>query len=74
MESVLKIVHLLELMLTAVGGLVTIWAVYQLISSRVGPRSGGSTGDEWWVLALGVFLAVVGGSGFISGVLSNISM
>lgn len=74
MDSVLKIVHLLELCLTAVGGLVTIWAVYQLISSRVGPRSGGSTGEEWWLLALGVFLAVVGASGYISGLLGNISM
>lgn len=74
MESVMKIVQLLEAMLTAVGALVTIWAVYQLISSRVGPRSGGSTGEEWWVLVLGLFIAVVGGSGFISQVLGQISM
>lgn len=74
MEYVLRITHLLELMLVAVGGLTAIWAIYQLISSRVGPRGGGSTGEDWWMLALGAFLAVVGASGFISGVIGSITM
>ena len=74
MENVLRITHLLELMIVAVGGLTAIWSIYQLISSRVGPRGGGGTGEEWWMLALGAFLAVVGASGFISGVIGSITM
>lgn len=74
MEYVLRITHLLELMIVAVGGLMAVWAIYQLISSRVGPRGGGSTGEEWWMLALAAFLVVVGASGFISGLIGSITM
>ncbi len=70
MDSVLRLVDLLSAGMTAVGAMVVIAAVYKMFNERASdvPIKSG----EWWKLAEGALLAVVGGSNFLHQLIANL--
>lgn len=63
MDSVLRLVDLLSTGMTVVGAMVVISALYKMFSERANDRPVQS--GEWWKIAEGALLAVVGASNFL---------
>lgn len=63
MDSVLRLVDLLSAGMTVVGAMVVISALYKMFSERANDRPVQS--GEWWKIAEGALLAVVGASNFL---------
>ena len=63
MDSVLRLVDLLSAGMTVVGAMVVISALYTMLSERANDRPVQS--GEWWKIAEGALLAVVGASNFL---------
>ena len=72
--EVTQLVRLLESILTVVGIIFTAFGVISFLRKRADQGRGQSDGSEIWTIILGIALAVLGGSGYISGLLSRIAL
>lgn len=70
MENIQRVATLMGAGLTLGGVLISVNALYQMADQK--SKNGSSDGTEWWNLAKGVLMAVVGGSGFIASIIGNI--
>lgn len=72
--EVTQLVRLLESILLVAGIGFAGFGVFQLLAKRAHGDRGGLDGTELWTIVLGVALTVLGGSGFISGLLARITL
>lgn len=70
MDNVLRLVDLLSAGMTVVGAMIVISALYKMFSERANDRPGQS--GEWWKIAEGTLLAVVGSSNFLHQLIAGL--
>ena len=70
MDNVLRLVDLLSAGMTVVGAMIVISALYKMFSERANDRPVQS--GEWWKIAEGTLLAVVGESNFLHQLIAGL--
>lgn len=72
MDYISSFGHLADGVLTVVGALILIGAVYELTQARTQGRP--SDSSEWWKLAQGAALVVAGIAGIVTRLLGTLSL
>ena len=70
MDFVLRVVDLFSAGMAAVGAMIVIGAIYKMFSERANHRPVQS--GEWWKIAEGTLLAVVGASNFLHQLIAGL--
>ena len=70
MDNVLRLVDLFSAGMAVVGAMIVIGALYKMFSERANDRPVQS--GEWWKIAEGTLLAVVGASNFLHQLIAGL--